>query len=91
MAGRNNRMTASELKDLRALRALVLEAHGVLESMNDLVFAAGLPCDDALAAFGLANSEWARERMAQIRKSLDVPIEVSALDRNPESALVDAA
>ena len=84
-------LTASELKDLRALRALILEAHGILESMDSLDFAVGLSSDDVLSAFGLASSEWAHERLAQIRASLDAPVEVSDLDHAIGLDLVDAA
>lgn len=93
MAVKNNNATgisASELKDLRALRALVAEARGVVASMADLEFALGLPMDDALAAYGLAGSEWAHEHLAEIRAALDEPLEAEA-DAGVESAELLAA
>ena len=75
---------ARELRDLRAWRALVVEAYGVVRDLNGLEFALRLPMDDALAALGLSGSVWARERWCELRAALDEPLEEPVAEDGPE-------
>lgn len=88
MAGTNQEQQILELRDLRAWRALVIEARGVIRSLESLRFVLGLPLDDALAAFGLGGSAWARERWQELRAALDAPVEEPA---RPARAVPEAA
>ena len=75
MAGNNHSVSVSELRDLRAWRAFLIEAHGVCRDLESLRFTLGMPLDDALAAFGLGASVWARERWSELRAALDEPVD----------------
>lgn len=75
MAGNNHSVSVSELRDLRAWRAFLIEAHGVCRDLESLRFLLGLPLDDALAAFGMGGSVWAHERWFEVRASLDAPVD----------------
>lgn len=77
-----------ELRDLRAWRALVIEAYGVVRDLDSLEFALRLPMDDALAELGLSGSVWARERWCELRAALDEPLAAPASEDAPE---LDAA
>lgn len=78
MAGYNHTLTACELKDLRAWRALVIEAWGQIRPLESFAFAVGLPVFDVLPTLGLGGSEWACERWTALRRGLDEPVVVSA-------------
>lgn len=75
MAGYNHIQTVSELRDLRAWRAFLVEARGVCRSLESLGFTRGMPLEDALAVLGFGGSEWARERWCALRAGLDAPVE----------------
>lgn len=85
-ADRAGRIGAAELRDLRAWRALLIEAHGVVRDLRSLEFALTLPAGDVLSMFGLGGSVWARERWAELRAALDEPVEPSGSDEAPELA-----
>lgn len=87
MAANNNTSTISrtELQDLRAWRALIVETHGVLRDLESLRFALERPAEDTLAALGLDGSEWALERFCELRRALDTPVAV------PDMRLSEAA
>lgn len=67
----------SELKDLRAWRAFLVEACGRILPLGALRFALSLPLEDALSALGLGGSVWARERWTELRAGLDEPVELA--------------
>lgn len=83
MAGQINSSVTCELQDLRAWRAFLIEAFGVCRDLESLRFALGMGLDDALAAFGLGGSVWARERWCELRRALDEPIDAPAGEGSP--------
>jgi len=91
MASTDKKLTADDLSEIRALRALLVEAYGTIEDLSRLEFAVGMDEGDVLAAFGLGGSLWAGERLAQLRAGLDAPL-AAAVNRGREKAgaLADA-
>lgn len=78
MAEIKHNETLSELKDLRAWRAFLVEARGRGIPLDALRFTLSMTLDDALAALGLGGSVWARERWTELRDRLDAPIDEPA-------------
>lgn len=78
MAENYYNMSMSELKDLRAWRAFLVEARGNIYALGTLRFTLQMSFEDALSALGLAGSVWARERWCELRRGLDEPVEVPA-------------
>lgn len=75
MAGTNHSVALSELRDLRAWRAFLVESRGICRSLESLRFVLRMQLDDALSAFGLGGSVWARERWCELRAALDEPVD----------------
>lgn len=88
MAVSMKKLTASELKDLRAWRVFVYQTRGVMCALDDFEFTLGLPIADALAAYGMGRVEWAPAYWRAIRESFDSPVEAPA---QPDAAQLDAA
>ncbi len=88
MTYRDKQLTADDLRNLRALRALLMEAYGTIEDLSRLEFTLGTEDVDTLAAFGLGDSAWAHERLAQLRSALGAPL---AGETNKGRAQVDVS
>lgn len=91
MAGCNHVKTLSEVQDLRAWRAFLVEAHGVCYPLESLRFVLGMTLDDALSAFGLGGSVWARERWGELRAALDAPVDAPVASTAERGDVPEAA
>lgn len=63
-----------ELNEMRIWRRFVLQNFGKLLPLENFRFATKLSDADALAAYGLGDSEWAPASLAAIREEFEEPV-----------------